>query len=90
MAAIGARGNPVIAGNMHRLVCEIYAEPAADDRLIVIGESESALQLNGQLPSGADPCVSEGRCSRMSLPGRLLPDRTYLVRGAYEMLDQAM
>ncbi|ODP35514.1 flavin reductase family protein [Pandoraea sp. ISTKB] len=31
-------GNPVIAGSLHWLDCEIYAEHSAGDHLIVIGE----------------------------------------------------
>lgn len=31
-------GNPVIAGSLHWLDCDIYAEHAAGDHLIVIGE----------------------------------------------------
>lgn len=31
-------GNPIIAGSLHWLDCEIYAEHAAGDHLIVIGE----------------------------------------------------
>lgn len=31
-------GNPLIAGNLHWLDCEIHAEHAAGDHLIVIGE----------------------------------------------------
>jgi flavin reductase (DIM6/NTAB) family NADH-FMN oxidoreductase RutF len=31
-------GNPIIAGSLHWLDCEIYAEHAAGDHLLVIGE----------------------------------------------------
>ena len=31
-------GNPIIAGSLHWLACEIYAEHGAGDHLIVIGE----------------------------------------------------
>jgi 3-hydroxy-9,10-secoandrosta-1,3,5(10)-triene-9,17-dione monooxygenase reductase component len=39
-------GNPVIAGSLHWFDCEIYAEHAAGDHLIVIGEVK-ALDLQG-------------------------------------------
>lgn len=38
-------GNPVIAGSLHWLDCQIHAEHAAGDHLIVIGEVK-ALKLN--------------------------------------------
>ncbi|MEN8640689.1 flavin reductase family protein [Pseudomonas sichuanensis] len=38
-------GNPVIAGSLHWLDCEIHAEHAAGDHLIVIGEVK-ALKLH--------------------------------------------
>lgn len=47
-------GNPVIAGSLHWLDCEIHAEHAAGDHLIVIGEVK-ALKLNQ--PTAAQPLL---------------------------------
>ncbi|MFC0170702.1 flavin reductase family protein [Pseudoduganella danionis] len=41
-------GNPVLAGSLHWLDCEIYAEHAAGDHLIVLGEV-LALKLQEQV-----------------------------------------
>ena len=38
-------GNPIIAGSLHWLDCEIYAEHAAGDHLIVIGEVKALSEL---------------------------------------------
>ena len=47
-------GNPVIAGSMHWLDCEIYAEHAAGDHLIVIGEVKA---LGQQKAMAAQPLL---------------------------------
>lgn len=43
-------GNPIIAGSLHWLDCEIYAEHAAGDHLIVIGEVK-AIDLQEAAPT---------------------------------------
>ena len=40
-------GNPVLAGSLHWLDCEIYAEHAAGDHLIVLGEVKALKQDTG-------------------------------------------
>ena len=47
-------GNPVIAGCLHWLDCEIYAEHAAGDHLIVIGEVKA---LNLQEAAATQPLL---------------------------------
>jgi len=47
-------GNPVIAGSLHWLDCEIHAEHAAGDHLIVIGEVKA---LNPQEPATTQPLL---------------------------------
>lgn len=47
-------GNPVIAGSLHWLDCEIHAEHAAGDHLIVIGEVKA---LNVQEASASQPLL---------------------------------
>lgn len=47
-------GNPIIAGSLHWLDCEIHAEHAAGDHLIVIGEVKA---LNLQQAAAAQPLL---------------------------------
>lgn len=47
-------GNPIIAGSLHWLDCEIYAEHAAGDHLIVIGEVKA---LNLQEAATTQPLL---------------------------------
>ncbi len=47
-------GNPIIAGSLHWLDCEIYAEHPAGDHLIVIGEVKA---LNVQEASVMQPLL---------------------------------
>ncbi|WP_394780398.1 flavin reductase family protein [Undibacterium sp.] len=47
-------GNPLIAGSLHWLDCEIYAEHAAGDHLIVIGEVKA---LNLQETTATQPLL---------------------------------
>lgn len=47
-------GNPLIAGSLHWLDCEIHAEHAAGDHLIVIGEVKA---LNLQEPAATQPLL---------------------------------
>ncbi|QGZ59007.1 flavin reductase family protein [Paraburkholderia acidiphila] len=47
-------GNPVIAGSLHWLDCEIHAEHAAGDHLIVIGEVKA---LNLQEAAATQPLL---------------------------------
>lgn len=47
-------GNPVIAGSLHWLDCEIHAEHAAGDHLIVIGEVKA---LNLQEVTATQPLL---------------------------------
>lgn len=47
-------GNPIIAGSLHWLDCEIYAEHAAGDHLIVIGEVKA---LNLQETAATQPLL---------------------------------
>ncbi|MEN4753383.1 flavin reductase family protein [Pseudomonas sp. Ps21-P2] len=47
-------GNPVIAGSLHWLDCEIHAEHAAGDHLIVIGEVKA---LNLQEVAATQPLL---------------------------------
>ncbi|WP_343583594.1 flavin reductase family protein [Herbaspirillum sp.] len=47
-------GNPIIAGSLHWLDCEMYAEHAAGDHVIVIGEVKA---LNLQEAVAAQPLL---------------------------------
>ncbi|KAF1045580.1 MAG: Flavin-dependent monooxygenase, reductase subunit HsaB [Herbaspirillum frisingense] len=47
-------GNPIIAGSLHWLDCDIYAEHAAGDHVIVIGEVKA---LNLQEAVAAQPLL---------------------------------
>jgi 3-hydroxy-9,10-secoandrosta-1,3,5(10)-triene-9,17-dione monooxygenase reductase component len=47
-------GNPIIVGSLHWLDCEIYAEHAAGDHLIVIGEVKA---LNLQEAAATQPLL---------------------------------
>jgi len=47
-------GNPIIAGSLHWLDCEIHAEHAAGDHLIVIGEVKA---LNLQEATATQPLL---------------------------------
>ncbi|VWD64216.1 flavin reductase [Burkholderia lata] len=47
-------GNPIIAGSLHWVDCEIHAEHAAGDHLIVIGEVKA---LNLQQAAAAQPLL---------------------------------
>jgi flavin reductase (DIM6/NTAB) family NADH-FMN oxidoreductase RutF len=47
-------GNPIIAGSLHWLDCEIHAEHAAGDHLIVIGEVKA---LNLQESAATQPLL---------------------------------
>jgi len=47
-------GNPLIAGSLHWLDCDIYAEHAAGDHLIVIGEVKA---LNPQDATDTQPLL---------------------------------
>ena len=47
-------GNPIIAGSLHWLDCEIHAEHAAGDHVIVIGEVKA---LNRREPAAAQPLL---------------------------------
>ncbi|WP_087723668.1 flavin reductase family protein [Pandoraea sp. PE-S2T-3] len=47
-------GNPVIAGSLHWLDCKIYAEHAAGDHLIVIGEVKA---LDQQAAAATQPLL---------------------------------
>lgn len=47
-------GNPIIAGSLHWLDCEIYAEHAAGDHLIVIGEVKA---LDLQIAASTQPLL---------------------------------
>jgi flavin reductase (DIM6/NTAB) family NADH-FMN oxidoreductase RutF len=47
-------GNPIIAGSLHWLDCEIYAEHAAGDHLIVIGEVKA---LSRQEAAATQPLI---------------------------------
>jgi 3-hydroxy-9,10-secoandrosta-1,3,5(10)-triene-9,17-dione monooxygenase reductase component len=47
-------GNPIIAGCLHWLDCEIYAEHAAGDHMIVIGEVKA---LNLQQDAATQPLL---------------------------------
>ncbi|WP_025112468.1 flavin reductase family protein [Pseudomonas sp. H1h] len=62
-------GNPIIGGNLHWLDCEIHAEHAAGDHLIVIGEvkalnlleataTQPLLYFKGQYRDLATHCVT--------------------------------
>ncbi|AZY48978.1 flavin reductase family protein [Bordetella avium] len=47
-------GNPIIAGSLHWLDCEIHAEHAAGDHMIVIGEVKA---INPQSAVNAQPLL---------------------------------
>ena len=51
---IGAAIGPIIAGSLHWLDCEIHAEHAAGDHLIVIGEVKA---LNLQATAATQPLL---------------------------------
>lgn len=51
---ISPLGNPIIAGSIHWLDCEIHAEHAAGDHLIVIGEVKA---LSQQASADAQPLL---------------------------------
>lgn len=60
-------GNPVIAGSLHWLDCEIHAEHAAGDHLIVIGEVKA---LSLQQAAAAQPLLYyKGRYCNIAVPG---------------------
>ncbi|MFJ3448264.1 flavin reductase family protein [Pseudomonas sichuanensis] len=60
-------GNPVIAGSLHWLDCQIHAEHAAGDHLIVIGEVK-ALKLHEA--SAAQPLLYfKGNYCNLAAPG---------------------
>ncbi|UVK85037.1 flavin reductase family protein [Pseudomonas sichuanensis] len=60
-------GNPVIAGSLHWLDCQIHAEHAAGDHLIVIGEVK-ALKLHEA--SAAQPLLFfKGNYCNLAAPG---------------------
>lgn len=60
-------GNPIIAGSLHWLDCEIHAEHAAGDHLIVIGEVKA---LNLQEVTAAQPLLYfKGQYCNLAAPG---------------------
>ncbi|MGY2177724.1 flavin reductase family protein [Pseudomonas azotoformans] len=60
-------GNPIIAGSLHWLDCEIHAEHAAGDHLIVIGEVKA---LNLQETAAAQPLLYfKGQYCNLAAPG---------------------
>ncbi|MFB4391822.1 MULTISPECIES: flavin reductase family protein [unclassified Pseudomonas] len=60
-------GNPVIAGSLHWLDCEIHAEHAAGDHVIVIGEVKA---LNVQEAPGTQPLLYfKGQYRNLAAPG---------------------
>ncbi|MCD9570204.1 flavin reductase family protein [Pseudomonas protegens] len=60
-------GNPIIAGSLHWLDCEIHAEHAAGDHLIVIGEVKA---LNLQQATAAQPLLYfKGQYCNLAAPG---------------------
>ncbi|WP_426807831.1 flavin reductase family protein [Pseudomonas sp. WOUb67] len=62
-------GNPVIAGSLHWLDCEIYAEHVAGDHLIVVGEVKA---LNVQDAVATQPLLYfKGQYCNLAAPGAL-------------------
>ena len=62
-------GNPLIAGSLHWLDCEIHAEYAAGDHLIVIGEVKA---LNLQETAATQPLVYfKGQYCSLAVHGAL-------------------
>jgi len=60
-------GNPIIAGSLHWLDCEIHAEHVAGDHLIVIGEVKA---LNLQQAAAAQPLLYfKGQYCNLAAPG---------------------
>ncbi|CAI3804687.1 Flavin-dependent monooxygenase, reductase subunit HsaB [Pseudomonas sp. MM221] len=60
-------GNPVIAGSLHWLDCEIHAEHAAGDHLIVVGEVKA---LNVQDAVATQPLLYfKGQYCNLAAPG---------------------
>lgn len=60
-------GNPVIAGSLHWLDCEIYAEHTAGDHLIVIGEVKA---LDLQTAAATQPLLYfKGQYCNIATPG---------------------
>lgn len=60
-------GNPIIAGSLHWLDCEIHAEHTAGDHLIVIGEVKA---LNLQETAAAQPLLYfKGQYCNLAAPG---------------------
>ncbi|WP_248764997.1 flavin reductase family protein [Pseudomonas protegens] len=60
-------GNPIIAGSLHWLDCEIHAEHVAGDHLIVIGEVKA---LNLQQATAAQPLLYfKGQYCNLAAPG---------------------
>lgn len=59
-------GNPIIGGSLHWLDCEIHAEHAAGDHLIVIGEVKA---LHTQADASARPLLYfKGRYYDLAIP----------------------
>lgn len=62
-------GNPVIAGSLHWLDCEIHAEHAAGDHLIVVGEVKA---LNVHNAAATQPLLYfKGQYCNLAAPGAL-------------------
>lgn len=62
-------GNPVIAGSLHWLDCEIHAEHVAGDHLIVVGEVKA---LNVQDAVATQPLLYfKGQYCNLAAPGAL-------------------
>jgi flavin reductase (DIM6/NTAB) family NADH-FMN oxidoreductase RutF len=62
-------GNPIIAGSLHWLDCDIHAEHAAGDHLIVIGEVKA---LSLQEAAAAQPLLYfKGQYRNIAAPGAL-------------------
>ncbi|MGC5700722.1 flavin reductase family protein [Pseudomonas sp. NFXW11] len=63
-------GNPIIAGSLHWLDCEIHAEHAAGDHLIVIGEVKA---LNLQQADATQPLLYfKGQYCNLAAPSAKL------------------
>lgn len=62
-------GNPLIAGTLHWLDCEIHAEHVAGDHLIVIGEVKG---LNLQVAEATQPLLYfKGRYCSLAAPAQI-------------------
>ncbi|GGJ93083.1 flavin reductase family protein [Pseudomonas matsuisoli] len=62
-------GNPIIAGSLHWLDCELHAEHAAGDHLIVIGEVKA---LNRHDATATQPLLYfKGQYRSLAAPGAL-------------------